>query len=100
MNDVFVALADPTRRAILKHLANGDASAGDLAEKFDLARSTMSGHCRVLKTAGLVVTEKHANRVVYSLNLSVAEQSMTALAEVFNVGIEPSLTKGQRKVIQ
>ena len=86
MSDVFGALADPTRRAILKSLAGGDATAGELAERFPLARSTLSGHCRVLKEAGLVLTEKHANRVVYSLNTTVAHEAAAAVADLFAVG--------------
>jgi len=43
-NDVFHALSDPTRRRIVRLLRAGDLSAGDIAENFELARSTMSGH--------------------------------------------------------
>jgi DNA-binding transcriptional ArsR family regulator len=50
----FSALADPTRRAILARLAEGDATVGELAEPFDMSRPAISKHLRVLEHAGLV----------------------------------------------
>lgn len=51
---VFAALADPTRRAILSHLAKEDATVGELAEPFEISRPAISKHLRVLEKAGLV----------------------------------------------
>jgi len=90
VNDVFKALADPTRREILKTLRLGEKSAGDLAEQFNLAKSTLSGHFSVLKTAKLVITEKRGTTVMYKLNSSVFEEAMTHLMEIFNIGEETS----------
>lgn len=50
----FGALADPTRRAILARLAEGDSTVGDLARPFDVSRPAISKHLRVLERAGLV----------------------------------------------
>jgi len=50
----FGALSDPTRRAILALLADGDATVGDLAEPFEVSRPAISKHLRVLERAGLV----------------------------------------------
>lgn len=50
----FAALADPTRRAILARLSEGDASVGELAAPFDISRPAISKHLRVLERAGLV----------------------------------------------
>ena len=50
----FAALADPTRRAILARLAEGDSTVGDLAHPFEISRPAISKHLRVLERAGLV----------------------------------------------
>ncbi len=49
MNEAFKALADPTRREILRLLRGGEMTAGELAERFDLTRPSMSHHFSVLK---------------------------------------------------
>jgi DNA-binding transcriptional ArsR family regulator len=51
---VFSALADPTRRAMLARLASGDATVGELVERFDLTQPAISKHLKVLERAGLV----------------------------------------------
>src|SRR6266851_3988312 len=88
-NGVFRALSDPTRRGILALLRNGDLTAGNLAERFPLARSTLSEHCAVLKDAGLVVTERQGTVIVYSLNVSALEEALGALMALMRVGEEP-----------
>jgi len=50
----FAALADPTRRAILARLAQGEATVGDLAGPFDMSAPAISKHLRVLARAGLI----------------------------------------------
>lgn len=50
----FGALADPTRRAILRHLSRGEATVNELARPFDISRPAISKHLRVLERAGLV----------------------------------------------
>jgi len=80
LGDVFRALGDPTRRQILELLRAGDRSAGELAEHFPLAKSTLSGHFNVLKQAGLVVTERQGTRIVYSINTSALDEALGALA--------------------
>lgn len=77
--DIFTALADPTRRAILKLLRSRDMTAGELAERFPLAKSTLSGHFAVLKDAGLVVTERQGTTIVYSANVSAIEEALGAV---------------------
>lgn len=51
---MFAALADPIRRAILRHLARGEATVGQLARPFGVSRPAVSKHLRVLERAGLV----------------------------------------------
>jgi len=55
---VFGALADPTRRAVLKRLGEGDASIGQLAQPFDMALPSLMKHVRVLEAVGLVESQK------------------------------------------
>lgn len=56
----FAALADPTRRAILARLCDGEASVGDLAEPFDMSLPAVSKHLKVLEKAGLISRSREA----------------------------------------
>ena len=58
LDHAFGALADPTRRAIMARLAQGEASVGELARPFDMALPSLMKHIRVLETGGLVESEK------------------------------------------
>ena len=82
MNEVFRALGDPTRREILRLLKRADMTAGELAEQFPLAKSTMSCHFNVLKHAGLIVAERRGTTILYSLNLSAFEEAMSAVLDL------------------
>jgi ArsR family transcriptional regulator, arsenate/arsenite/antimonite-responsive transcriptional repressor len=94
MNDTFHAMSDPTRREILRLLRVRDMTAGEISEEFKLARSTLSGHCNVLKHAGLIVAEKHGTSIVYSLNVSVVEETIAAVLDMFKTA---SQRKGAKK---
>jgi DNA-binding transcriptional ArsR family regulator len=59
LNDTFAALADPTRRAILARLAQGEASVMELATPFHISLPAISKHLRVLEKAGLIKRTKH-----------------------------------------
>lgn len=82
-DSLFKALADPTRRDVLKRLQAGPATAGALAEEFPQAKATLSHHFNVLKAAGLVRSERQGQHVVYSLNTSVFEDLARVMAELF-----------------
>ncbi|GGT03024.1 ArsR/SmtB family transcription factor [Nonomuraea spiralis] len=60
LSATFAALADPTRRAILARLAEGEATVGELAEPFDLTLPAVSKHVKVLAQAGLVEQGRQA----------------------------------------
>lgn len=60
LSETFAALANPTRRAILARLAEGDAGVNELAEPFDLTLPAISKHLKVLERAGLVVRSRRA----------------------------------------
>ena len=68
MNRVYEALAHPVRRQVLSLLRERPMTAGELAEEFELAKPTMSGHFAVLREAGLVQVRADANRRVYALD--------------------------------
>ena len=57
---VFSALADPTRRGIVVHLARGEATVSELVNQFDLSQPTISSHIKVLESAGLVSRTRQA----------------------------------------
>src|SRR3954447_3346703 len=62
MSLAFAALADPTRRAILVRLAQGEATVSQLAEPFRLKQPTISKHLKVLEAAGLIEAARDAQR--------------------------------------
>lgn len=67
MDEALQALSDGSRRRILEVLAEGDATAGELAAQLPIARPGVSRHLRVLREAGLVAVRPEAQRRVYSL---------------------------------
>jgi DNA-binding transcriptional ArsR family regulator len=56
----FAALADPTRRAILTRLADGEATVNELAEPFPISKPAISRHLKVLEAAGLILRSREA----------------------------------------
>lgn len=60
LSDVFGALADPTRRAILARLSAGDATVGELAAPFHISQPAISRHLKVLEGAGLISRRRRA----------------------------------------
>ena len=65
---VFRALADPTRRAILSMLANGDQPIGDIAAKFDMTRPAVAKHLAILKDGDLITVEAIGRERINKLN--------------------------------
>jgi DNA-binding transcriptional ArsR family regulator len=62
LSSTFAALADPTRRAILERLAQGDATVGELAEPFRMTMPAISKHLSVLERAGLITKSRDGQR--------------------------------------
>ena len=60
LSTIFAALADPTRRAILARLAEGDATVTELAEPFEISLPAISRHLKVLEQAGLITRSRSA----------------------------------------
>lgn len=86
MNEVFDALAHPTRRKVLEMLRGGGMSAGELAEAFPVSKPTMSAHFAKLKAAGLIQGESRQGSIIYSLNLSAVEEVVMGFMGRLGVG--------------
>ena len=84
MNEVFKALADPTRREILQLLRRGEMTAGELTERVSsrVSKPSMSHHFAVLKEADLVTSRREGQQIYYALNTTVVED---VLAIVWNL---------------
>ena len=72
-NQAFKALADPTRRQILRLLGRREMTAGELAERFDMTKPTMSHHFAVLKEADLLTSRRDGQQIWYGLNTTVVQ---------------------------
>ena len=83
---VWKALADPTRRSIIRTLKSGSRTAGDIAEEFPMTRASLSHHFNALKAADLVRTERRGQHIVYSLNTSVLDEVAALLMDLFAPG--------------
>jgi DNA-binding transcriptional ArsR family regulator len=83
MNEAFKALADPTRREILRLLRRGEMTAGELAEHFDMSRPSVSHHFAVLKQADLVMTRRDGQQIYYALNTTAVEDLMALIWDLF-----------------
>jgi len=92
MSDVFQALAHPVRRDILRRLRKRALTAGELAEAYDLAKPTLSGHFAVLKEAGLITAERQGASILYRINISVLEEALAAVMDI--AGVNRSKGKG------
>ncbi len=76
---VLAAIADPTRRAILEHLATSDATVGELAEPFPITLQAVSRHLQVLERAGLIVRGRDAQWRTSSLDPRPLREVLTWL---------------------
>lgn len=95
MSGVFRALADPTRRRVLALLRERPMSAGELADRFDVSKPTMSAHFAVLREAGLIDATKQGKTIIYRLRMSVLEEALMGLAQT--VGLELKAASGGAK---
>jgi DNA-binding transcriptional ArsR family regulator len=73
-DDVFAALASPARREVLRLLLDGPMAAGAIAERFEMARPSLSEHLRVLREAGLVSEQRQGRNRVYRLDAAPLEE--------------------------
>ena len=80
-NLAFRALADETRREILRLLRDGPLTSGEIAERFDSSWPTISRHLAVLRDAGLLVTERRGQEIRYELDTSVFQDLIQHLID-------------------
>lgn len=73
MNKLFKALNDNTRREILDKLREGDMTAGEIADMFDISKPSISHHLDILKQAELVESHRNGQFIHYSLNTTVMD---------------------------
>jgi DNA-binding transcriptional ArsR family regulator len=78
---VFGALADPTRRAILARLTEGDAKVGELAAPFNMSQPAVSRHLKVLEQAGLVSRTRQATARLSHLEAEPLKEATVWLAD-------------------
>lgn len=88
MNQVYKALADPTRRRILELLRERDLTAGEISEHFNLAKPTLSRHFAILKEANLIHGDRDGTTITYHLNVSLLEEALWALMNRFNLHLK------------
>lgn len=79
VNDAFKALADPTRREILRLLRGGEKTAGELARHFDMSKPSVSHHFAVLRQADLIASRRDGQQIYYFLNTTVVEDLLALI---------------------
>ena len=82
LNATFKALSDPTRREILRLLAQGNLAAGEIAAHFKMTKPSISHHLATLKQAGLVLDERRGQNIIYSLNTTVFQDVLGWVMQV------------------
>lgn len=81
----YKAIAHPIRRDILKRLRAGPKTAGDLAEAYEISKPSLSSHFSILKEADLIFARRDGNHIYYNLNLTVANEVLAALMDMFGI---------------
>ncbi len=76
MNEVFKALADPTRRRILELLSKNPMNAGEIADCFNISKPSISHHLTILKSAHLIIDERQGQNIMYSMNMTVFQEAV------------------------
>src|ERR1700677_3045157 len=91
---IFRALADPTRRQILKALRDTDLRAGEIVDMFTISAPSVSRHLSILKAAQLVSERRDGNSIIYHLN---AEHLAIHLSEFISTVCPMEILQKQRK---
>lgn len=99
LDATFAALADGTRRAILRRLAAGEASVNEIAAPFKLSQPTISKHLKVLERAGLIARGHDAQRRPRRLLLPPLEDATAWLRGYRNPGTLQLTTPGEREIV-
>lgn len=94
---IFKALGDPTRRAILDRLREGDLNAGEIASAFEIGKASISHHLNLLKQAGLVKARRQGQQQIYTLHTTVFQEALQWLMTFFETPAMPASPKGAAK---
>jgi DNA-binding transcriptional ArsR family regulator len=86
--EVFEAIAQPKRREILRLLAGGERSAGDIASRFSVTQPAISQHLKVLKDTGLVSDRREGARRLYSVRSEGLADLHSFLADLLPTALE------------
>ena len=98
-NQVFKALSDPTRREILRLLRAHEMTAGELAERFDMTKPTMSHHFSMLKDADLILSRRAGQTIWYGLNTTVLQDVVSWALDLTGPGkkTDPARKNGGKR---
>lgn len=88
MNETFKALSDSNRRRILEILTEGDLTAGEIADHFEMTKPSISNHLNILKNANLVLCERKGQNIIYSLNTTAFQEVLKYVLNMMNVEVE------------
>ncbi|MFA7655682.1 metalloregulator ArsR/SmtB family transcription factor [Acidithiobacillus thiooxidans] len=95
---LFQALADPSRRQILRILEKEPLSVGDLARHFTFSLASLSHHLSILRSADLVRTERRGQQIFYFLNTSITEDLYRLIIELLEITSgETAITSGESR---
>lgn len=92
LDEAFMALADPVRRAIVARLSRGPHTVNDLAEPFEISKQAVSRHIQVLENAGLVTRSRDAQRRPVHLDAARLEE-LTAWIDKYRIIHEQQFRK-------
>lgn len=83
-DNVYKAMADTTRREIVRLLKWKNMNAGDIAGHFKISKPSISRHLDVLENAKLITSERRGNQIIYSLNVSVVQEVLMEFVGLFS----------------
>lgn len=95
MTSLFYALDNPIRREIIEMLKWNSMSAGEIASHFAISAPSVSRHLDVLKKADIIVAERRGTTLLYSLNLSVLQESLMEIIKLLRVDEKEEKTRPQ-----
>ena len=96
MNDLFKALADPSRRKIIRLLKDGPMNVGEILAHFEISGASLNHHLNILKSGGLVDAEKKGQYMIYTLNTTVFHEMIEWIFEIRNESQQTPAPKKKR----
>jgi ArsR family transcriptional regulator, arsenate/arsenite/antimonite-responsive transcriptional repressor len=97
IDETIRALADPTRREILRALRKSDLTAGEIASRFPITAASISHHLSVLREAGLVQSERDGRTIVYALDATVFQEFVNQMMTLLDAGSDSAREDGDRR---